>query len=107
MNKAIIIGRITKDIELKYTKNERQHIEFTVAVSRDYKNAEGEYETDFITVDAWGFIAENTASYCKKGDLIGVSGSLRHDTYESEDGTKQSKDYILAEKITFLSAKKD
>lgn len=102
MNKVVLVGRIVKDIELKYSKNGKANIDFTIAVNRDYKNTEGQYETDFINVTAWGPIAENTASFCKKADVVGVSGSLRKDSYETEDG-KRYKDYVLAEKIEFIS----
>lgn len=105
MNKAILVGRICKDVELKYSKNGKANIDFAIAIPRTYKNEEGIYETDFINIVAWGNIAENTASYCKKGDLIGVSGSLRHDIYETENG-KKYKDYILAEKISYLTSYK-
>lgn len=106
MNRVVLVGRICKDIELRYTKNGKATVDFTIAVNRDYKNVEGQYETDFINVTAYGYIAENTASFCRKGDMIGIEGSLRHEVYETENG-KRSKDYILAEKVMFLSSKKE
>lgn len=81
-------------------------IEFTLAVTRDRKNQEGEYETDFINIQVWGKTAELTAEYCKKGDMIGIQGEFRHEVYETEQG-KRSKDYVLAEKVSFLSTKKE
>ena len=102
MNKVVLVGRIVKDIELKYSKNGKANIDFTIAVNRDYKNAEGIYETDFINVVAWETTAQNMASFCKKGDMIGIEGSLRKDSYETEDG-KRYKDYVLATKIEFIS----
>lgn len=106
MNKVILVGRLVKDPELRYTKNGKATTDFTIAVNREYKNENGEYETDFINVTAWGKISEATAEYCKKGDMIGLQGCLRHESYETEEG-KKYKDYVLADKITFLSTKKE
>lgn len=106
MNKIIITGRLTKDVELRYTKTNKKVCEFSVAVTRDYKNEKGEYEVDFINVQAWGYNAEYIASYCKKGDKLGIDGSLRHEVYETDKG-KRNKDYILAEKVEFMIQKKD
>ena len=104
MNKAVLVGRICKDIELRYTKNGKATTDFIIAVNRNYKNINGEYETDFINITVYGPTAENIASFCRKGDMIGIEGGLRHDVYETENG-KRSKDYILAEKVMFLSPK--
>ena len=104
MNKAIVTGYITKDIELRHTKSGKAVCEFNIGVSRDFKNEQGNYDSDFITIQLWGNKAETTASYCKKGDKIGVIGSIRYETYETDAG-KRSKTYIFAENVEWLTPK--
>lgn len=107
MNQAILVGRLTKDLEVKTLDDGKKVTSITIAVPRNFKNAEGEYETDFIECILWNSIAENTAEYCKKGDIIGVKGRLQSSGYEKEDGTKIYKTEVIAEKVTFLSSKKE
>lgn len=107
MNQTVLVGRLTKDLEIKTLDNGKKIVNITVAVPRNFKNADGEYETDFINCILWNSIAENTAEYCKKGDIIGVKGRLQSSSYEKEDGTKAYKTEVIAEKITFLSSKKE
>ena len=104
-NTVILIGRLTNDIDLRYTINNRPVINQSIAVARNQKNQEGVYETDFINFQVWGKIAETMNDYCKKGDLIAIRGQLRVDNYQDKDGNKRSKTYVLAEKITFLATK--
>ena len=77
----------------------------TLAVPRSYKNSEGQYETDFITCKLWQSVAQNTADYCKKGDLVGIRGRIETSNYETEEGRKYLTE-IIADKVTFLSNKK-
>lgn len=107
MNQVILVGRLTKDLEIKELDNGKKITSITLAVPRNFKNAEGEYETDFVECTLWNSIAENTAEYCKKGDIIGVKGRLQSSNYEKEDGTKVYKTEVIAEKVTFLSSKKE
>ena len=100
-NIVILVGRLVKDIELRFTQNGKAVADFTLAVTRDKDN------TDFIRIQSWGKSAEALASYTKKGDMIGVRGALRHDTYEDKDGNKRYSDYVLAQNITFLSTRKE
>ena len=101
MNKIILIGRITKELELRYTPNNKKPVcEFTLAVNRDKENA------DFITIQSWNEQAENLSKYQGKGSLIGVFGELRVQTYDKEDGTKGYKTYVLANNIEYLESKK-
>ena len=76
-----------------------------LAIPRSFKNADGEYETDFVECTLWNNIAENTAEYCKKGDIVGVKGRLQTNNYEKEDGSKVFKLDVVAEKVTFLSSR--
>lgn len=98
LNQVIIVGRITKEIEIKTNKNGKTYANITLAVPRTYKNTEGEYETDFIPVTIWNNVAINTSEYCHKGDLIGAKGTIQSNDNEI---------YINADRITFLSSKKD
>ena len=103
LNQIVLIGRLTKEVE-KETIGDKNFAKINLAVNRSYKNSEGVYETDFIDIELWNSIAENTAEYCRKGDLIGIKGRLETETYEAEDGTKKTKMVIKAEKVTFLSS---
>lgn len=107
INQVILIGRITKDIELRHFENGNAVINFSLAVPRDYKNANGEYETDFIDIQATNKIAELTAEYCKKGDLISVRGRLEKKVWIDKEEKKHYNTYVRADKVSFLSTKKD
>lgn len=105
LNQSIIIGRIVKNPELLETDSGKKYTNITLAVSRNYKNIDGEYETDFIPCKLWQGIAENTVTYCKVGDLIGIKGRLQTSNYEKDNETKYVVE-VIAEKVTFLSSKK-
>lgn len=105
LNQTIIVGRLVSDPKVEETDNGRKVSNLTVAVPRSYKNADGEYDTDFVDCVLWSGVAENTAEYCKKGDMIGIRGRIQTDTYENSDGKKQKSTKIVADKITFLQAK--
>lgn len=99
MNNVTLIGRITKDLELRSTSNGKSVCEFNIAVNRI---GEG---TDFITCVIYGNQAENLCKYQDKGSQIAVSGSLRVDTYE-KDGQRKYKTYVLTNNIEYLESKK-
>ena len=104
LNQIVIAGRLVADPEITVTENNKKRTHITVAVPRSYKNINGEYETDFIDCTLWRGIAETTAEYCKKGDLIGVRGRIQTKTIEKEDAKKYLTE-VIAEKVTFLSSK--
>ena len=106
LNQIIIVGRLVATPEVKELEDEKNVANITVAVPRSYKNADGEYETDFIDCELWNAVANNTAEYCKKGDVIGVKGRLQTQLYNKEDGSTVKITKVVAEKITFLSSKK-
>ena len=106
LNQAILVGRLTSDLELQEKENGKQLVTLTLAVTRSYKNEEGSYDTDFIDVVLWNSIASNTEEYCRKGDMIGIKGRIQTSSYELEDGTKRKVTEIIAEKVTFLSSNK-
>ena len=104
MNNVLLVGRLVKEPEVIETEKGNKRTVVTIAVGRSYKNFNGEYETDFINIVLWNGIAENTAEYCKKGDIIGVKGRVETDTYE-KDGERKNSMVIVAEKVTFLSSR--
>jgi len=106
LNNTVVVGRIVRNPELKETETGRKVANITLAVPRAYKNIEGEYETDYIPCVLWSGIAENTVNYCKSGDLVGVKGRIQSRTYETEE-TKHYVVELVAEKVTFLSSKKN
>ena len=106
MNQFWAVGRLVAQPEAKESENGKKYMNFTIAVPRSYKNADGEYETDFIDVVTFGQIADTTAEYCKKGDMIGVKGRVETSVYENETGEKKKTTQIIADRITFLSSSK-
>ncbi len=105
MNKAIIIGRLTRDPEMRTTTSGVNTTTFTVAVSRNYTGANGERETDFINCVAWRKQAENIAKYCTKGSQVAVEGRIQTRSYDAQDGTKRYVTEIMADNVTFLGGK--
>lgn len=102
MNKVVIIGRLTKDPELKYTPGAGTAVTtVTLAVDRRYSKDEKK-EADFIPVVIWGKSAESTAQYMKKGLLMGVAGRIQTRSYEAKDGGKRYVTEVVAEEIRFL-----
>ena len=105
LNQVILVGRLVRNPELQLTESGKKRSLITLAVSRSYKNQNGEYDTDFLDCTLWTGIAENTAEYCKTGDVIGVKGRLQTRLIESDDGNKYKKVEVIADKVTFLSSK--
>lgn len=101
LNQIVIVGRLTSEPKIKEVENKKVGY-ITLAVPRSYKNMNGEYDTDFIDCILWNVIAENTAEYCKKGDLVGIKGRLQ--TTINEDQTKTNE--VIVERLTFLSSNK-
>lgn len=105
LNNTVIVGRIVRDLELHETENGNKVAELTLAVPRNFKNIDGQYDTDYVPCKLWKGIAENTAEYCKKGDLIAVKGRLQSRSFEAND-EKHNVVELVAEKVSFLSTKK-
>lgn len=99
MNNVVIVGRLTKDPELRYLTSGTAVATFTMAIDRDYKNKDGSITTDFIPVEIMGKPAEFVANYITKGRLVGVQGSIRVDRYETPDGEKELSQRLLV--VTF------
>ncbi len=105
MNKAILIGRLTRDPELRTTPTGRNVCQFSIAVNRNFTNANGEREADFINCVVWDKQAENLAKYQHKGNQIAVEGRIQTRNYDDKDGKRVYVTEILATNISFLDAK--
>ena len=105
MNKVTLVGRLTKDPELKFTPGAGTAVTtFTVAVNRKFKK-EGHPDADYIPVVVWGRMAEVTANYMSKGRMIGISGRIETRNYEAKDGTRRYVTEVIAEDVEFLGSK--
>ena len=107
MNKWIGMGRLTKAPEIRYTNNSKVVTQFDVAVNRDFKNANGEYEADFFHVVMWGKVAELAGNSLDKGHRVLLEGRLQNRSYEAKDGTKRYVTEIIADKMEFIERKAD
>ena len=107
LNQIVIVGRLVSKPKLKENEMGHKYSNFTIAVPRSFKNQDGVYETDFIDVTTFNNIAEQTTNWIDKGDLIGIRGRLQTSTYEDKDGNKRKTTDVIAEKVTFLSSKKE
>ncbi|MFD3450549.1 single-stranded DNA-binding protein [Microbacteriaceae bacterium 4G12] len=105
MNRVLLVGRLTKDPELRYTPNGTAVATFTLAVNRTFSNQQGEREADFLNCVVWRKQAENVANYLKKGSLAGVDGRLQSRSYEGQDGKRVYVTEIVAESVQFLESK--
>ena len=107
LNKVILIGRLVRDVDLKYTASNTAVANFTLAVDRGFKNANGEKVTDFIDITVWKQQAENCANYLSKGKMVAVEGSLQIRSYETKDGQKRKIAEVVATNVQFLSPRDD
>lgn len=107
MNRVALIGRLTKDPELFYTKQGIAYARICVAVNRGFRNSLGEQQADFIHCMIWRKSAENVMMYCKKGELVGITGHIHTSQYNNENGKRIYKTEVVIERITFLEKKKE
>lgn len=103
MNKVFLIGNLTKDPEMRSTQSGVAVCNFSIAVNRRFKNANGEQETDFLNVIAWRQLAELCGKYLAKGRKVAVTGSIQTRQYEAKDGSKRTAWDIVADEVEFLS----
>lgn len=106
MNRVIMTGRTTADAELKQTNTGKSVVEFSIAVNRAFKNANGERESDFFNCVAYNKTAELISKYVKKGDQLGVEGRLQTRNYTNKEGKKIYVTEIIVENVEFLQTKK-
>lgn len=104
INQTVLVGRITRDPELKRTQSNISYVRFTLAVNRSFKDESGETQADFISCIAWRAQAENLARFMKQGSQIGLVGRIQTGSYESDKGTIYTTD-VVADNIQFLESK--
>ena len=105
MNKVILMGRLTRDPEMRTTPSGIATTSFSIAVQRNYANAQGDREADFINCIAWRKQAENIAKYCTKGSQVAVDGRIQTRNYDAQDGTKRYVTEVIADNVTFLGGR--
>ena len=105
MNTVQLIGRLTKDPELKYTPSSIATTSFTLAVNRNFTNAQGEREADFIMCTAWRKTAELVCQYLKKGSMVGVNGRIQTRNYENQQGQRVYVTEVIIGELTFVESK--
>lgn len=106
INTVTLVGRLTRDPDLRHTPSGVAVASFNLAVNRSWKNQNGEYETDFINCVAWRKQAENLASFMKKGNQIGVVGRIQTRNYENNEGKRVYVTEVVAEQVVFLESRK-
>lgn len=102
INRVVLVGRLTKDPELRYTPSGVPMTRFTIAVNRTFTNQQGEREADFISCVAWRKQAENLANFMKKGNLIGIEGRIQTGSYEGQDGKRVYTTDVVVDSVQFL-----
>ena len=107
INNVVLTGRLTKDIDLKYTQSGTAVGSFSVAVERKFKNAQGERETDFINCVIWRKSAENFAKFAGKGSLVGLEGNIQTRNYENNQGQRVYVTEVVVDNFSLLESKKD
>lgn len=105
INDVVLVGRLVKKPELKFTTNGTKYSQFIVAVQRKFKNQNGEYESDFINCLMWSTAAENFIQFTNKGSLVGIEGRIQTRSYE-KDGVKKYIQEVVAENFSLLESKK-
>ena len=107
LNRIILVGRLTRDPEIRYTGQGKPVTNFTLAVDRPFANSEGNREADFIDIVCWGKLAETTGNHLKKGRLVAVEGRLQIRSYEANDGSKRRAAEVVADGVRFLDKSRD
>lgn len=105
INNVVLVGRLTRDVDLRYTSNGTAVGTFSIAVDRPFKNQQGERETDFINCVIWRKSAENFANFTRKGSMVGVEGRIQTRNYENQQGQKVYVTEIIVENFSLLEPK--
>lgn len=105
MNKAFLIGRLTRDPELRYSLSNAAIVNFSIAIDRQYTNNQGQRETDFINIVAFQKQAENVKKYLSKGSLVAIDGRIQTRNYEDKDGKRVYVTEVVADRVQFLESK--
>ncbi len=107
MNQVTLLGRLTKESEIRETNTGAKVLNNCIAIQRPYKNAEGEQVTDFVDITLWNNVAINMEKYCSKGDMVAIKGRLETNFKEKEDGKLSKNLNVVVEKVTFLEKNKE
>ena len=108
MNKVVLVGRLTREVELRYIAGTGTPVAtFSVAVDREFSDKDGKRVTDFIDVQTWGKTAETCANYIGKGSLVAIQGSIRVDSYQDQEGNNRKITRVNANRVQFLDSKKE
>ena len=107
LNRIVLIGRLTKDPELRFTPNGKAVCSFTLAVDRPYVGQDGNRETDFINIVVWNKLGENCAQYLAKGKMAAVDGRLQIRHYDGSDGQRRYVTEVIADNVRFLTPKSE
>lgn len=107
INNVVLVGRMTKEAELRYTPSNIAVATFTLAVKRDFKGENGEREADFINVVLWRQAAENLANWTKKGSLVGVTGRIQTRNYDNQQGQRVYVTEVVADRFQLLESRGD
>lgn len=102
INRVVLVGRLTRDPELKYTTNGIANLRFSIAVNRTFTSQNGERQADFINCVAWRGQAENMAKFLRKGSLIGVEGRIETGSYQAQDGSMRYTTDVVCDSVQFL-----
>ncbi len=105
MNKVVLIGRLTRDPELRYTGNNTPVATFSLAVNRNFSNQQGEREADFINIVVWRKQAENVKNYVTQGSQVAVEGRIQTRSYDDQNGQKRYVTEVVADNVEFLGSK--
>lgn len=105
INNVVLVGRMTRDAELRMTQSNTAVASFTLAVNRPFKNQNGEREADFINCVIWRQAAENLANWCKKGSLVGITGNIQTRNYENQQGQRVYVTEVLANNFQLLESR--
>lgn len=103
LNQVVLVGRLTKDVQLNKTEKGKKIASIVLAIPRSFKNMNGTYDTDFIECILWDNVALNTSEYCRKGDIVGIKGRVQSRQTEEKHTVME----VIAEKVTFLTSKKE
>ena len=107
INNVVLVGRLVRDPELRYTPSNQAVVTFSLAVNRNFKGQNGECEADFINCVIWRQQAENLANWAKKGALIGITGRIQTRNYENQQGQRVYVTEVVAETFQLLESRKD
>ena len=105
MNRVVLIGRLTAKPELRYTGSNLPFTRFSIAVNRNFANAQGQREADFINIVVWRKQAENVCNFLNKGSLVAVEGRIQTGSYDAQDGSKRYTTEVVADSVQFLESK--